>query len=123
MYTLDTNGVLYYIGGDGGARALIDQALGSNAPLYVPTIVWVELFRYQKLSAEEEKGIRNFLSLCSVIGLDALIADSAGSIGRAYNLKLADSVIAATALYTGSTLLTRNIRDFRRVPSLAVRAI
>lgn len=123
MYTLDTNAILYYISGDSSVRILVDGALVRNAPLYVSTIVIAELLRFQKLSAKEESGIRQFLSLCSVVNLDILIADSAGSIGRTYNLKLADSVIATTALFTGSTLVTRNTRDFRRVPSLVVEGI
>ena len=102
---------------------LIDEALAAHTPLYVSVVTVVELLRFPKLSAAEEKGIRQFLSLCSVVGLDILIADSAGSIGRIYTLKLADSVIAATALNNGSTLLTRNLRDFRRVPSLVVKPI
>jgi len=39
---------------------------------------------------------------------------------RQYRLKVPDSVIAATALFTGSTLLTRNTRDFRRIPNFSV---
>ena len=59
----------------------------------------------------------------SVISVDGLLADRAGTIGRTHKVELADSVIAATALFTGSTLLTRNTRDFRRVPSLSLQKI
>ena len=123
MYTLDTNAILYYVSGDVSVRAVIDRALAESTPLYTSAVTIVELLRFQKLSAEEERGIRQFVSLCSVVNIDILIADSAASIGRMYNLKLADSVIAATVLYTGSTLLTRNTKDFRRVPSLVLQKI
>lgn len=39
-----------------------------------------------------------------------------------YSLKIADSAIAATALFTGSILLTRNVKDFRRVPELKLQS-
>ena len=40
-----------------------------------------------------------------------------------HRLKLADSAIAATALFTGTKLLTRNTRDFKNVFNLAVQRI
>ena len=42
---------------------------------------------------------------------------------REQRMKLPDSVIAATALFTGTTLVTRNIRDFKRIPNLSVEKI
>ncbi|OGG53538.1 hypothetical protein A2851_03795 [Candidatus Kaiserbacteria bacterium RIFCSPHIGHO2_01_FULL_53_29] len=123
MYTLDTNAILYYVAGDQSVRELVDEALLANAPLYVSAITVAELLIFPKLSPEEEGGIRKFLSICSIILLDFSLADRAGSIGREYHLELADSIIAATALFTGSTLVTRNMRDFRRVPSLALQGI
>lgn len=123
MYTLDTNTVLYYLAGDRSVRTLIDEALAASSPLYISAITVGELLIFSKLTEEEEVGIRKFISLCSVINIDMPIAERAGSIGGAYNIKLADSIIAATALFTGSTLVTRNARDFRRVPSLLVQKI
>jgi predicted nucleic acid-binding protein len=38
-------------------------------------------------------------------------------------LKTPDSAVASTALFTGSTLVTRNTRDFQKVPQLSVREI
>lgn len=123
MYTLDTNAVLYYVGDDRTVRVFVDDAILANAPLYVSAITVAELLIFPRLNEQEEGGIRKFLSICSIINLDILIADRAGSIGRMYHLKLADSIIAATALFTGSTLVTRNVRDFRRVPLLALQGI
>lgn len=121
MYTLDTNVVLYYLGGDQHVREVVDRALEHPLPLYVSAITVAELLRFPKLTAEEETNIKTFLSVCSIINVDAIVADRAGAIGRSYGLKLADSMIAATALFTGSTLLTRNIRDFQRVSELIVQ--
>ncbi len=123
MYTLDTNTILYYNRAEESVRIFIDKALLNNIPLYVSAITVTELYIYPKLTTQEEDGIRKILSLCSIINLDSVVAVHAGSIGRTYNLKLGDSIIAATALFTGSTLVTRNVRDFRRVPSLAVQSI
>ena len=123
MVTLDTNAVIYYLNGDESVCLRINEELGRGMPLYVSSITVAELLRFPKLTDAEERSIRTFLSICSVINVDAIIAEQSGLIGRMYNLKLADSIIAATALFTGSTLLTRNTRDFKRVPTLAVKLI
>ena len=120
MYTLDTNAIIYYLGKDESVRVYIDAALQSGAPLYVSAVTVAELFRYPALTTEEASNIVAFLSVCSVINLDSSLAQQAGAIGRTYDVKLADSIIAATALFTGSALLTRNARDFRRVNGLQV---
>ena len=123
MYTLDTNVVLYYLGGDQHVREVVDRALEQPLPLYVSAITVAELLRFPKLTPEEETNIKTFLSVCSIINVDAIVADRSGAIGRSYGLKLADSMIAATTLFTGSALLTRNIRDFRRVSGLIVQRV
>src|SRR3989344_6477305 len=116
MYTLDTNVVLYYIGNEPSVCARIEKALMAGMPLYVSAITVAELLRFPKLTPSEEHAIRTFLFICSVITIDMTIADRAGAIGRLHNVKLADSLIAATALFTNTTLLTRNVRDFKSIP-------
>ena len=39
------------------------------------------------------------------------------------NAHVPDSIIAATAMFTGITLLTRNTRDFRKISNLGIRKI
>jgi hypothetical protein len=39
---------------------------------------------------------------------------------RKYKIKLPDAIIAATALYTNSTLITRNIKDFSKIKDLNI---
>ena len=123
MFTLDTNAVIYHLRDEPSIRELINQSLGGLLPLYISAISVTELLRFPKLSSQEESSILELLSALSVVPVDLQIAHKAGEIGRAYNIKLADSIIAATALFTGSPLLTRNVRDFRRVPSLSLQNI
>jgi predicted nucleic acid-binding protein len=53
-----------------------------------------------------------------VIDVDSRIAQLSGQLRATYSMKALDSLIAATALMTGTTLATRNVRDFHRVPNL-----
>jgi predicted nucleic acid-binding protein len=65
--------------------------------------------------------IRELLEPFEELGLDRPIAERAGTL-RQQGLKIADAVIAATALRHRLTLVTRNGRDFERVRGLKLRS-
>lgn len=123
MYTLDTNAILYYLKDDPDTVSSLRDIFAQNAPLYVSAITELELFAFSKLSAGEERLIEELLTTVAVISLDSHIARLAAFVRRQYRLKVADSVIAATAMFTGSTLVTRNTRDFRKIPNLYLREV
>ncbi|MPZ78071.1 MAG: PIN domain-containing protein [Deltaproteobacteria bacterium] len=56
----------------------------------------------------------------SVIPIDSHIARLASFVRREYRLKVPDSLIAATAIFTGSALVTRNTQDFKKVTGLSL---
>jgi predicted nucleic acid-binding protein len=91
--------------------------------VYVSTVTEAELFSYPHLTEDEIERIEALLSLMTMFPFDSHVARFAGLIRRTCRIKLPDSVIAATALLTRSTLLTRNVKDFAQIPSLNVRAI
>ena len=120
MYTLDTNAILYYLKDDVGAVSVLRDVFAENVPIYVSAVTELELFAYSDLTAEEESLIEELLATISVIPVDSRIARLAALVRRSYRLKVPDSVIAATAMFTGSKLLTRNTRDFRKIPNFIV---
>ena len=91
--------------------------------IYISTATEAELFAYPHLEEQEKGGIDNFLRTVGIVPVDSQIARSAGTLQSAYGLHLGDAMIAATAIFTGTTLLTRNIRDFKKVPSLRIKSI
>ena len=123
MYTLDTNAILYYLKDDADAVAVLRGVFVENVPVYVSAITELELFAYPNLSIEEESLIEELLATTSVLPVDSRIARLAPLVRRDYRLKVPDSVIAATAMFTGSKLLTRNHRDFRKVSRLTTLKI
>jgi predicted nucleic acid-binding protein len=120
VYTLDTNAILYYLKDDVGAVSVLRDVFAENVPIYVSAVTELELFAYSDLTAEEESLIEELLATISVIPVDSRIARLAALVRRSYRLKVPDSVIAATAMFTGSKLLTRNTRDFRKIPNFIV---
>jgi predicted nucleic acid-binding protein len=124
MYTLDTNAIIYYMENDATVAPLVQAILDDpTIPVYVSTITEAELFSHATLSTEEIKIIDDILQAVSLVPPVSKIARAAGRIRGTYVLKLADSLIATTALYTSSTLLTRNVDDFKKIPHLSLQEI
>jgi predicted nucleic acid-binding protein len=123
VYTLDTNAILYYLKDDADAVASLGNIFSQNVPLYVSAITELELLAFSNLSAVEEALIEELLTTVAVISVDSRIARLAAFIRRQYRLKVPDSAITATAMFTGSTLVTRNTRDFKRVSNLSLLKI
>ena len=123
MYTLDTNTIIYYLKDDPDAVAVLKDIFSQDTPLYISAVTEIELFSFPTLNDQEAEQIEALLRTIAVIPVDSRIARTAGLIRSTYHVNIADSVIAATALFTGTTLLTRNIRDFRKILNLSVRQI
>ena len=121
-YTIDANVIIYYTGDDDAAIETMRPLLLSGAVLYVSTVVVTEVFSAE-LSGEESAATESILGTTQIVPLYEHIARLAADIRRIYRTKFPDAAIAATALTTRSTLLTRNVRDFKRIPGLAVEAV
>ena len=124
MYVLDTNAIIYYTGDEPAAVAVLEPIFAEPVPIYVSTLTELELFSYAHLSVEEEARLEAFLPSVQLLPLTSNIARIAGDLRRLYpRLRSFDSSIAATALFTSSTLITRNVRDFEPIGGLSVLPI
>ena len=123
MYLLDTNAIIYYLKEESEVVSIIEDIYTQNVPVYVSAMTEAELFAFSDLSDEETERIEKFLQSVSIIPMDSQVARLTGSIRKNYQMKIADSVIAATALFTGTRLLTRNVSDFNKVSGLNIQKI
>jgi predicted nucleic acid-binding protein len=123
VYTLDTNIIIYYFNGEAPILAFLRDQITQGAPLFVSTVTEHELYSYPHLTPQEVARIDVLLTTLTVIDVDSRIAQLSGQLRAAYGIKTLDSMIAATALMTGTTLATRNVRDFHRVPNLDIREL
>ena len=78
----------------------------------------VELYSRPTMSRTEHDGIERLLDSLMIIPLELDLARMAGELRSQYRIKTPDSVIAATALYTRTALITRNTVDFERIAPL-----
>ena len=124
MYPLDTNVIIAYYRRDPRVVPVLREILRDpTSSIYVSTVTEAELFSFANLSAEEKEFIEAILQTISLLPPLSQVARIAGSLRATHRIKLADAFIAATALFTGSTVLTSNVRDFKKVPSLKLQAV
>jgi len=78
----------------------------------------VEVLGYHNLKKEEEKYFKDIFDYVSIIIPDQSIFDQAIEIRKKFNLKLGDSLIAATAIVHKLEIYTRNLEDFEKIKGL-----
>lgn len=126
MFLLDTNTVIDYFRGKGKiAENLLALPPSEIAlPAVVAYEVWVGVLGSQN-SARRQSQFEQFLSAVPVVALDAVAARRAAQLRhtlerRGEGIGPMDTLIAATALAHNATLVTHNVKEFKRVPGLAV---
>jgi predicted nucleic acid-binding protein len=120
---LDTNTIIYYIDEDPTVVPLLEPIFGQDSALFVSIVTELELLSHPGLTEADIAEIQQLLSSVVIFPLESRLAQLAGALRRQYHLKTPDSVVAATALLTRTTLVTRNIRDFQGIDGLALLPI
>ena len=123
MYTLDTNAIIYYLDEDPAVVPVLEPILAQDIALFVSVVTELELLSHPGLTEEDMAEIAQVLTSMVVFPLESRLAQLAGTLRRQYRLKTPDSIVAATALLTHTTLVTRNIRDFQDIEGLALLPI
>jgi|SRR5579863_5259128 predicted nucleic acid-binding protein len=113
---LDTNAVLYFLGGR------LAHGL-PNGQYFISVISEIELLSYPLLDQSAQSKIEKFLSGITIIGLSQAVKTQAILLRRTHQLKLPDAIVAATALSLGATLITNDSKLLRLpdVPSQELR--
>ena len=108
----DTNVLIYLIGGDGRATKALQ---GLN--VYVSFVTEIELMSQRTLKEDDLDDIEHLLSGLWINDVNPNIKMIAAKLRREHGLKLADAIIAATALHLDIPLLTAD-NGFDRLDKL-----
>jgi predicted nucleic acid-binding protein len=111
---VDTSVLIDYLRGHQGAAELLERERAAG-PLHGSEVTRLEVLAGMRPA--EEDGTRLLLSTLVWHPVDAEVAEEAGALGRRWlpshhTIDSADLAIAATAVLSGSSLFTRNIRHF-----------
>jgi predicted nucleic acid-binding protein len=119
----DTDVLIWFFRGAGNAKDLIE----SESSPAISIVSLMELIQGVK-SLTNLKAIRQFFPTYGfrVIPINESISHLAVTLmeehSLSHGLQLADALIAATARETGSILATGNVRHFRTIPRLELKA-
>jgi predicted nucleic acid-binding protein len=102
------------------ARQYLKRFEAGEAEGYLSIITVAELAAGQMRQEAEETKVQHLLTLFTHIDLDYAIAWRGGKIRRHYQTRLADALIAATALMHHLRLATRNLQHFTPIEGLQV---
>lgn len=116
---LDTNILVYHVAGDQSATKLVDEAV-TNERFFVSILSVIEFLGWHGHSNEKFAKCKELIGLARIFPVSSEVADKAVELRRSKKIKLADAVIAATALVNELSLATRNIRDFKGIQNLQV---
>ncbi len=119
-YLLDTNILIYYWNGDipEDEGDKIEAILKHS--FIVSIITKIELLGWRKHTPDGFKKAKEFLERAEVLPIDDYLAELTITLKRNNNIKLADALIAATALSNDLILVTRNQDDFSDLTDLEI---
>lgn len=80
----------------------------------------LETLGFHGLQPGEQTYCEYAFQVLQVLPIDDTVLAEAIRLRKIYKLKLADSIVAATALLNSAELNTRNVSDFKNVPGLLV---
>ena len=98
---LDTNIVIYFLE---GRRHVVDLIQGES--LFISFITEIELLSWNNLSSQDENLILKFISSCQILEYTVALKHTVIEFRKQYNLRLADSIIAATVHQQNMNLMS-----------------
>lgn len=127
MFVLDTNTVVHFFRGEGGVGRRLFEV--PPAQVAIPSIVVYELetgIAKSSNSSKRRRQLDQLLGVLSVLPFGVSEARSAALVRAALDragtpIGPMDTLIAGVAVAHAGVLVTRNVREFRRVHGLAVQ--
>ena len=116
-HLIDTNILIYHTN---GSQITIDflSNLITQDSFNISILTKIEFLGWDKHTAEGFKKCKELLEPANIYPVGEEIANKAIELRRERNIKLADAVIAATALINNLKLATRNVADFKAIEEL-----
>ncbi|MBI2471001.1 MAG: type II toxin-antitoxin system VapC family toxin [Planctomycetes bacterium] len=118
-HLIDTNILIYHTKGSQHTIAFITDLINKHA-FNISILTKIEFLGWDKHTPDGYEKCKRLLESAVIYPLDDAIADKAIELKKKLNIKLADAVIAATAILNNLKLSTRNVDDFKMIDRLEV---
>ncbi|MBI5914146.1 MAG: type II toxin-antitoxin system VapC family toxin [Bacteroidetes bacterium] len=118
-YILDTNTLIYFMDGTltpKGFEFVLNALENEECALSVISKIEVLGFPFPDVSQEQKAG--KFVHSLPIFQLTEDVVEKSIEIRKARKTKIADAIIAATAILKSMTLISRNEKDFKNLPGL-----
>lgn len=116
---IDTNILIYHTQGEPKATAFINKLIFLES-FNISILSKIEFLGWDKHTPQGFDKCKKLIETATVYPVDETIARKAIEIRRLGKIKLADAVIAATALSHHLKVATRNVDDFEQIAELQV---
>lgn len=118
-FLIDTNILIYHTAGVPQCVSFIEKTVREHS-FAISIITKIEFLGWNKHTEEGFKNCSQLIDSARIFPVDESIAAKAVELRRKYSLKLADAVIAATALTYSLKLATSDQEDFHRIEALEI---
>jgi len=118
-FLLDSNAVIDFLGAKYPQEAMNFLKCVVDDITNISIISEIEVLSY-KTDEEEYKVLQNFCIDAVVLELSDEIVTKTIEVRIKHKLKVPDAIITATARVHNMTLITRNVADFGKIPSLSI---
>lgn len=118
---LDTNATIHLLKGN---REVIEAIAGAEN-IQISVINELEFKSFSRLSLNDTKLFDDFASIITVLDLkasDMVLKNRIIEIRNAYNMKLPDAIVAASAIIYDAELVTAD-KGFRKVKEITLRLL
>lgn len=119
-FLLDTNILIYYLADAIPSESLDEVEDMLTSSFCISIITKIEFLGWKKHTPAGYEVAEYFIRSAEVYPLTERIADTSIHLRRTYGMRLADAVIAATAVVHDCALVTRNEDDFSRICTLEI---
>ena len=118
-YLIDTNILIYHTSGSQVTTDFITNLIANNS-FNISILTKIEFLGWDRHTPEGFEKCKKLIETATIYPVDESIANKAIDLKREKKIKLADAVIAATALLNNLKLVTRNVDDFKMIEGLEV---
>ena len=118
-YLLDTNILIYHTSGSQVTTGFIEDLTTQNA-LNISILTKIEFLGWDKHTPDGFEKCKALVEVANIHAIDDNVANKAIELKRKARIKLADAVIAATAIIHNLKLATRNVDDFKEIEGLQI---